>query len=332
VSGAAKHSTRILVVDDSEQVRRLLRQLLTPLGYHVIECENGGKAIAIIEADPPDLVLLDLEMPGIGGHEVLQTVRSNPATRLLPVIVLTGMATTDDKLRAFAEGVTAFLSKPFSTEELLARVGALVSLKLFADEHEHAERVILAFAKLIDARDSHTAGHSGRVAELADRIAEKIGFDAVERAEMRRGALFHDVGKIVTPDAILHKNAPLTTNERIIIEQHPLVGDDLLAGMKTMKKALPIVRHHHEKLDGSGYPDGLSGESIPLSVRIVTVADVFDAMTSKRAYRDAMSTETAFDQLVRGVRKNWWDRKAVDALRASFREEESSALAICSVG
>jgi len=332
VSAAAKYSTRILVVDDSEQVRRLLRQLLTPFGYHVIECETGGKALAIIEADPPDLVLLDLEMPGIGGHEVLQTIRSNPATRLLPVIVLTGMATTDKKLRAYAEGVTDFLSKPFSTEELLARVGALVSLKLFADEHEHAERVILAFAKLIDARDSHTAGHSGRVAELSDRIAEKIGFDAVARAEMRRGALFHDVGKIVTPDAILHKNAPLTPEERIIIEQHPLVGDDLLSGMKTMKKALPLGRHHHEKLDGSGYPDGLSGESIPLSVRIVTVADVFDAMTSKRAYREAMSAETAFDQLVRGVRKNWWDRNAVDALRASFREEESPALAICSVG
>lgn len=317
---ADKHATRILVVDDSEQVRRLLRQLLTPYGYQVIECADGRAALDAIEANPPDLVLLDLEMPGVGGHEVLQVIRANPATRLLPVIVLTGLATTDQKIQSYGEGVTDFLAKPFSTDELLARMGALVTLKLFADEHEHAERVILAFAKMIDGRDHHTAGHSGRVAELADRIAEKIGFDAIERAEMRRGALFHDIGKIVTPDAILHKNAPLTAAERAIVQQHPLVGDDLLAEMKTMKKILPIVRHHHEKLDGSGYPDALSGDAIPMAVRIVTVADVFDAMTSRRAYRDALSISAAFDLLMRGVRRNWWDGRAVEALQASFRD------------
>jgi putative two-component system response regulator len=310
---AVENPVRILVVDDSEQVRRLLRDLLTPSGYSVTECANGTRALERIAVEAPDLVLLDLELPDINGHEILQSIRSNPATRLMPVIVLTGMATTGEKMRAYAEGVTDFLAKPFSTDELLARMRALVTLKQFADQHEHAERVILAFAKMIDARDPHTAGHSGRVAEFADRIAAKIGFDGVEREEMRRGALFHDVGKIVTPDAVLHKTAQLTAAERAIVEQHPQVGEDLLSDMKTMKKTLPIVRHHHEKLDGSGYPDGISGESIPMAVRIVTVADVFDATTSSRAYRDALSISAAFEILTWGVRKSWWDGRAVEA-------------------
>jgi putative two-component system response regulator len=311
---------RILVVDDNAQVRGILRQLLTPAGYEVVECEMGCEALAQVQCRPPDLVLLDLELPDISGHEVLKAIRANPDTRLLPVVVLTGVATTDARNRAYAEGVTDFLAKPFSTNELLARTRALVKLKQFADEHEHTEHVILTLAKLIDARDTHTAGHSGRVAELSDRIGAKIGFDAAERAEMRRGALFHDVGKIVTPDAILHKTGSLTAEEMWIVQQHPPVGEDLLAGMHTMKAILPIVRHHHEKLDGSGYPDGIAGASISMAVRIVTVADVFDAMTSSRAYRDALSISTAFENLSRGVQRNWWDGRVVKALLASFQE------------
>ena len=322
---------RILVVDDCAQVRGILRQLLAPAGYEVVECETGAEALVQMELRAPDLVLLDLELPDMSGIAVLQSIRANPATRLLPVVVLTGIATSDARNRAYAEGVTDFLAKPFSMSELLARMRALVTLKQFADEHEHAEHVILTLAKLIDARDPHTAGHSGRVAELADRIGEKIGFGTAERSEMRRGALFHDVGKIVTPDAILHKTAPLTPSERAVIQQHPPVGEDLLSGMNTMKATLPIVRHHHEKLDGSGYPDGILGASIPMCVRIVTVADAFDAMTSSRAYREALSLSAAFEMLARGVRRNWWDGKAVEALRASFREA-GPTLALAAAG
>lgn len=312
---------RILVVEDTEQVRRLLRRLLVPSGYTVFECETGQAALDALAVHIPDLVLLDLELPDMSGHEVLQKIRANPATRLLPVVVLTGLASTSEKIRAYAEGVTDFLAKPFSSEELLARMRALVSLKLFADEHEHAEHLILAFAKLIDARDNHTAGHSGRVAEYADGIAARLGFDATARHELRRGSLFHDIGKIVTPDAILHKTDKLTPAERAVIEQHPAVGSDLLSDIKAMTAALPIVRHHHERLDGSGYPDGIGGDAIPMAVRIVTVADVYDAMTSSRAYRDALSTETALEALTEGVQKTWWDREAVGALRASVTED-----------
>ena len=330
MSASEKHSlravssTRVLVVDDSDQVRGILRRLLTTAGYEVVECVTGKSALRDLESHVSDLVLLDLELPDISGHEVLQEIRANRTTRLLPVIVLTGLATTDEKNRAYAEGVTDFLAKPFSTSELLARMRALITLKQFADEHEHAEDVILTLAKLIDARDPHTAGHSGRVAEYADRIATTMGFGRMERDEIRRGALFHDIGKVVTPDAILHKTAGLSPAERLIIEQHPVTGVDLLSTMTTMKKTFPIVRHHHEKLDGSGYPDGLTGEAIPMDVRIVTVADVFDALTSSRAYREALSFETALEVLAGGVEQGWWDKDVLRSLRGSLIEEKET--------
>lgn len=313
-------AVRIMVVDDDDQIRRLLRKLLTAAGFTVEEFGTAEEALDRIHADCPDLVLLDLQLPDRSGHEVLEEIRADPATRLLPVVMLTGLGTTAEKLRAQAEGVTDFLSKPFSPEELLPRVRALVMLKQFADEHEHAEHVILMLAKTIDARDSYTAGHSGRVAEYADRIAARMGLDAGARNDMRRGALFHDLGKIVIPDAVLRKPGALTPEERAIIEEHPVVGNDLLSPMKTMRKTLPVVYHHHERLDGSGYPAGASGDMIPMAVRIVTVADIFDALTTDRAYRGALTVETAFEILNDGVQRGWWERGAVGELRAVVAE------------
>lgn len=306
---------RILVIDDEPAVRKLLRRLLEPAGYCVEEFGVAEAALQRIHTDPPDLVFLDLQLPDRNGHEVLEEIRANPATRLLPVVMLTGMATTTEKIRAHKEGVTDFLAKPFAPEELLPRVRSLVMLKQFADEHEHAEHVILTLARAIDARDPYTAGHSGRVAEYADRIAAQMGLDPSARLDMRRGALFHDLGKIVIPDSVLRKPGRLTEEERRVIEQHPVAGHELLSPMRTMRKTLPVVYSHHERLDGSGYPEGISGDAIPMSVRIVTIADVFDALTTDRAYREALKIETAYEILYEGVTKGWWDGHVVDQLR-----------------
>jgi putative two-component system response regulator len=311
---------RIFVVDDDADIRRLLRLLLDAAGYEITEFPLVAGVLDRIRADSPDLVLLDLQLPDGNGHEVLEAIRADPATRLLPVVMLTGLATKEQKIRASSEGVTDFISKPFSAEELLPRIRSLVQLKHFADEHEHAERVILTLAKTIDARDPYTAGHSGRVAEYADRIGQRMGVDPSIRLDMRRGALFHDLGKIVIPDQILHKRGPLTPEERRVIEQHPIVGHELLAPMKTMRKTLPVVHSHHEKLDGSGYPDGLSGDAIPTTVRIVTVSDIFDALTHDRAYRPALKLETAFEILSEGVSKGWWDPRVFEELRGSVAD------------
>jgi cyclic di-GMP phosphodiesterase len=312
---------RILIVDDDEQVRGLLRRVLAAAGYSIEELSSAEDALARIREDPPDLVLLDLNLPDKSGHEVLEAVRSEPATRLLPVVMITGSASTAERLRAQSVGVTDFLTKPFSSEELLPRVRALVLLKRFADEHEHTEKVILMLAKTIDARDPYTAGHSGRVAEYADRLAIRMGVEVDARLEMRRGALFHDLGKIVIPDSVLLKPGTLTPAEREIVEEHPTVGHELLSPMRTMRRTLPVVQLHHERLDGSGYPQGLSGSAIPLPVRIVTVADIFDALTTDRAYRGALSIETAFEILRDGVRRGWWDKDVVDILAAIVEQE-----------
>ena len=323
IPGAASDPAigRVLVIDDDPQVRKLLRRLLEPGGYVVEEAGTAENALQMIASDAPDLVFLDLNLPDRSGHEVLEEIRGDPATRLLPVVMLTGAATTTEKIRAHREGVTDFLAKPFSIEELLPRVRSLVMLKHFADEHEHTERVILTLAKTIDARDPHTAGHSGRVAEYSDRIGMRMAMDALSRNEMRRGALFHDLGKIVVPDSILRKPGPLTREERAIIQEHPVVGHDLLSPMKTMRKSLAVVYHHHEKLDGSGYPTGISGSDISRAVRIVTVADIFDALTSERSYRRALKATTAFEILDEGVTKGWWDGPVVEELRGAIAEE-----------
>ena len=313
-------TARILVVDDDEQVRGFLRRLLVRSGYAVEEATTATGALELVRTNPPDLVLLDLHLPDRSGHEVLEEIRAEPATRLLPVVMLTGTTSPAEKIRAQAEGVTDFISKPFSPEELVPRVRALVMLKQFADEHEHAEHVILTLAKTIDARDPYTAGHSGRVAEYADRVAARMGLDAAARTDMRRGALFHDLGKIVIPDAILRKPGALTADERAVIEEHPTVGHELLLPMRTMRKTLPVVYWHHERLDGSGYPEGISGAAIPMTVRIVTIADIFDALTTDRAYRGALSLDTAFEILQDGVVRGWWDRDGVGLLRATVDE------------
>jgi putative two-component system response regulator len=316
----SSNAGRIFVVDDEEPTRRLLRRILEASGYAIEEFEAAEPALDRIGQDPPDLVLLDLNLPDRNGHEVLEEIRSDPVTRLLPVVMLTGHATPDQRIRAAREGVSDFVVKPFSPDELLPRVRSLVSLKRFADEHEHASHVILTLAKTIDARDPHTAGHSGRVAASADRLGELMGMEDGPRDDMRRGALFHDLGKIVIPDAILHKPGALTPDERRVVEEHPAVGHELLTPMRTMRRSLAVVRHHHEKLDGSGYPDGLTASQIPLAVRVVTVADIFDALISDRPHRSALRLETAFEILEEGVEKGWWDGEVVRILRAAVGE------------
>jgi len=317
---AAGSAGRVFVVDDDAEIRRLLRKLLESADYAVFEFDSGTSALERLRSDPPDLVLLDLLLPDLSGHKVLEDIRADPATRLLPVVMLTGHATREEKIRAIREGVSDFLPKPFAPEELMPRVRSLVLMKQFSDEHEHAERVLLTLARLIDARDPFTAGHGGRVAEYADRVGQRLGLDPDARSHMRRGALFVDIGKIVIPHEILYKTTPLTSEERASIEEHSRVGYELLAPLKTMSRMLPILRSHHEKLDGSGYPDHLSGDQISLPVRIVTVSDVFDALTTDRAYRAALKVPTAFEILQEGVAKGWWDKNVVGELSAAVDE------------
>ena len=305
----------VLVVDDDAQVRGLLVALLQPRGYQVETAASAEEAQERLKTLRPDVLLLDLHLPGKSGQDVLAHLRADPVTRLLPIIMITGGATGEERLRAMAEGVTDFVAKPFAAEELLARLKSLVQMKRFTDALEHAEHVIVALARAIDARDPYTAKHSERVSTYAGRLGAATGLTGLDLEAVRRGGLFHDIGKIAIRDAVLLKPARLTPEEFAEIRRHPVVGRELLSGMKTLAFALDVVYGHHERLDGSGYPDGVAGESIPLTARVTTIADIYDALTTARVYRAALTRAEALTIMGEEARRGWWDPRLLDVFR-----------------
>jgi len=305
----------VLVVDDEAPVRGLLAALLRPRGYLVETAASAEEAYERLKTLRPDVILLDLHLPGRSGQDVLAELRADPLTRLLPIIMITGGATDEERLHAMAEGVTDFVAKPFASEELLVRVKSLVQLKRFTDALEHAEDVIVALARMIDARNAYTARHSERVSVYAGRLGAKIRLKDLELEAVKRGGLFHDIGKIAIRDAVLLKPSSLTPEEFAEIRKHPVVGRELLSGMKTLAFALDVVYAHHERLDGSGYPDGISGESIPLTARVTTIADIFDALTTARVYRGSLTRAEALEIMTQEARRGWWDTRLLDTFR-----------------
>jgi putative two-component system response regulator len=305
----------LLVVDDDLQVRGLVSRLLRVTGHSVEEAGSAEEAAQKLERNRPDLILLDMQLPGKSGQQFLEEIRADARLRLTPVVMMTGAATQVRKVKAIEAGATDFLAKPFSHVELAARVRSLLELKYATDALEDAEQVIVALAQTIDARDPYTYGHSARVSLYAGLLGERLGLEEWPLAVLRRGGLFHDFGKIAVRDRVLLKPGKLTAEEYGEIQRHPGKGRDLLAHMKTLGPALEVVHHHHERMDGSGYPDGLAGESIPITARVTTIADVFDALTTKRVYRGALSRAEALEIMAGEVRKGWWDGRLLDEFR-----------------
>ncbi|MGH9369749.1 MAG: HD-GYP domain-containing protein [Thermoanaerobaculia bacterium] len=315
----------LLVVDDDEQVRGLLLRLLRVTGHVVEDAASAEEAEEKLRTIAPDLILLDMQLPGKSGLDLLSQIRSDPRLRLTPVVMITSAVTPARKIRAIEAGVTEFLAKPFSHVELAARVRALLDLKFATDALENAEQVIVALAQTIDARDPYTYGHSNRVSLYAGLLGERIGLDEWALATVQRGALFHDFGKIAVRDRILLKPGRLTDEEYAEIKRHPRDGRDLLQNMKTFSDSLDVVFHHHERMDGSGYPAGLAGESIPLTARVTTIADVFDALTTARVYRGALPRAEALSVMASEVEKGWWDGRLLDEFRGlllKLREDD----------
>lgn len=305
---------RILVVDDEEANRNLLREILRPLGYQVREAADGEEALAAVAENAPDLILLDLMMPRRNGYEVCRELKSDPRTRLVPIIILTTLEQLQDKIKAIDLGADDFLNKPFHTVELTARVRSLLSLKHFTDEFELASKVLRSIALVVEGRDRYTGDHCKRLGEYAVRIGKTLGLGQEDLETLWLGGIFHDLGKIAVSDLVLNKPAPLTPEEFALMKTHPAVGADLCGAMRTMERVIPLIRHHHEKLDGSGYPDGLAGEDVPLLVRIITAVDVYDALATARPYRRALPHETCMTILREEAARGWWDRDIVEIL------------------
>jgi len=315
-----EHRGIILIADDSEANRELLGDLLSAEDYRVVCAVDGQQALNQIGGDTIDLALLDVVMPGRTGFEVCQVMKSKPETRLIPVVLLTSLNSDADRIHGIMCGADDFLTKPVNKHELLARVNSLMRLKQFTDELDNAETVLFSLALSIEAKDPYTEGHCDRLSKYSVALAEKLVLPENLLVALRRGGLVHDIGKLAVPESILLKPGPLTPEERKIMEQHTIQGERICAPLRSFRHVLPIIRHHHEKRDGSGYPDGLKGEQIPLTARILQVTDIYDALTTDRPYRKALPPEEAFAIMREEVKRGWWDGPLVDQLELLVRE------------
>jgi putative two-component system response regulator len=303
----------ILVADDDETTARLLKRLLTKEGHRVTIASTGEEALRVCGTSPPDLVVIDLLSPDGRGFEVCRKLKGQRATRFIPVVIVTSEFDRGQRLEGINSGADEFLPKPFDSATLHARVKSLIQLKRQTDELESAEAVILGLGATIEARDPCTRGHCQRLAQYATDLGKTLGLDQDDLGALERGGFLHDIGKIGVPDAVLLKDGKLDDDESRVMRAHPLIGDGLCAGMRSLQNVRPIVRSHHERLDGSGYPDGLKNVQVPLLAQIVSIVDVFDALTTERPYREAMPHEEALDVLTHESSKGWRDRSLVDA-------------------
>lgn len=306
---------RILVVDDVEQNRELLEAHLISEGYQVELACNGHEALEIVQTGAPDLILLDIQMPGINGYQVCEKIKGGGNTRLIPIVMITALKEMEDKIRAIEVGADDFISKPFNKLEVLARIRSLLKVKYLNDQLDTAENVIFALARAIEAKDKYTEGHIERVSRYAMELAGILELSGTDMEAISKGGQLHDIGKIALDESLINKPGKLTPEEYAMVKEHPLVGYKICHSLKSVRYALPVIRWHHEKIDGSGYPDALEGDEIPIAVRIMAIVDVYDALTTKRSYKEAYPPGQAFDILEEEVAKGWWDGELVKELK-----------------
>ncbi len=308
-------NAKILIVDDSPVNIDTLEQILEDFDYKTFHAYDGAEAIKKVEEVEPDLILLDVIMPVMNGFKVAQTLKSNEKTRLIPIIMLTALDGKEERLKGYQVGVDDFISKPFNIIELRARVGNLLKLRTYINELEHAEQVIFSLARTVEAKDKYTEGHCERLSIWAAKMGLKLGLPEDEIVLLRRAGVLHDIGKIAIQDSILFKKGPLTKEEFEIIKTHPEIGKNICSPLKSLKPILPTILYHHEKYNGSGYPEGLKGEDIPLHARIMGIVDCFDALTSSRSYRPAMTHDDALTLMDKETEQGKWDPQLFPLLK-----------------
>ena len=294
----------VLVVDDGAANRELIRMYLSTIDCEVRLAADGVAALEMIEREPPDLVLLDVRMPRMDGYEVCRRIKSTPRGKLLPVVMITGLSQTKHRVAALEAGADDFMTKPVEGAELTARVRSALRLKELYNTLDSAEHVIFSLATAVEAKDSFTERHTQRVGESARLLGLRLG-------------LPENIGKIGVSDAILHKPGPLDSIEVPQMQAHVAIGESIVKPLQSTSGLLPIIRHHHERFDGSGYPDGLRAREIPRAARIVSVCDAFDALVNDRPYRVRRSTAEAIAVLRAGAGTQW-DPETVDLLASEL--------------
>lgn len=307
----------VLVVDDGAANRELIKAYLSQIECEVLLAEDGPTALSAIELSPPDLVLLDVRMPRMDGYEVCRRIKAMPGGRLLPVVMITGLSQTTHRIMALEAGADDFMAKPVEAAELIARVRSALRLKELYNTLDGAEHVIFSLATAVEAKDSFTERHTQRVGETARLLGQRFGLSDPTLDVLYRGGIIHDIGKIGVSDSILHKPGPLEPNEVPQMQAHVAIGENIVRPLRSTSELLPIIRHHHERFDGLGYPDRLRAREIPRAARIVSVCDAFDALVNDRPYRVRRSTEEALAVLRAGAGTQW-DPETVELLASEL--------------
>jgi putative two-component system response regulator len=310
----ASGRTHVLLADDWPGNVHLMAEVLRADGHRVTAVADGAMALRHAVADRPDLVLLDVDMPGIDGVEACRVLKTDPRTRLTPVLLMASLQAREDRIRGLAAGCDGFFTKPLDLERLVLRVRSALRGGALTDDLESAESMLVSLAMAIDAEDPSTRGHSERVAELAFQLGTHAGLPDEVCINLRRAGRLHDIGKLGVPREYLHKQAPLNAKEYAVVKQHAVIGYEICRPLRTLAPLLPLIRGHHERLDGRGYPDGLTGDAISLPLRCLTIAHVYDSLTSERPHRGALATDRAFGILRQEAGMGMWDPILVDVL------------------
>jgi putative two-component system response regulator len=312
---------KVLVCDDTTENREMLCEILSEAGLDPIAVESGSAVLPAIAEEKPDLVLLDIRMPGLDGFEVCDWIKRNPETEFLPVVLVTALSEVRDRIRSAQVGADDFLPLPVNRMELVARARSLLRLRMYYRDLEEHQSVLLSLASVLEAKDPYTKGHSARVGELASRLAREFGLPVEMCDLMKIAGLLHDIGKVGVPERVINKTGHLTEEEFMTIMTHPGGGENICRPLRTVHAVLPMIRSHHERYDGKGYPDHLKGDEIPLGARVLALADAFDALTSNRSYRRKLAPEDALAILARETVEGHWDPAIYSALAAMVRKE-----------
>ena len=305
----------VLIVDALDINRRLLRAMLKAAPYEVIEARKASEALETLNSQAVDLIILDLMMPEMSGPEFCKHIKGNRKTQLVPVLMITAVQGVENEIAGIASGADEFLTRPLHPDVVRTRVRAMLRNKAAIDSLEEAETILFALAQGVEKRDKYTGDHCERLAHFSVSLGTAMGLPGWQLQALHRGGFLHDIGKICVPDAILFKKGPLTEEEWVVMRAHTTKGEEICKPMKTLAPVLPIIRSHHERWDGTGYPDGLKGEDIPLLARVLQISDIYDALRTARPYKPALSKDETLQIMEEEARRGWRDPEMISLFR-----------------
>ena len=312
----SERPVHVLAIDDESSAIAVLEAGCAIAGFKISTTNNPHEGHDLVRQLEPDVVLLDVMMPGLNGFDLCRMIKQDPQTQLVPVVLVTALDSRNDRLKGIEAGCDDFITKPVDRLELTARVRSLARVRRLTADLDDAEQILGSIAKNVEAKDGNTAEHCDRLTRFGVAFGMYLGLSAPDIKALARAGLLHDIGKVGIPDAILLKKGKLDEAEFEIMKTHAAIGAELLVPLRSMQRVVPIVRHHHEAWSGSGYPEGLSGNDIPLLARVFTIIDVYDALTMERPYKPAFTRENALEIMTKECADGKFDPELFEKFKA----------------